>query len=101
MTNLRRIAVAALFIMGMAATGWAQDGVITGKVTDPSGAVLPGVDLTLTSTALLVPRTAVTDEQGSYRIGLLPPGAYTLRFALQGFGAVVREGVQLTAGFTS
>jgi hypothetical protein len=101
MTNFRRIAVAALFIVGIASTGRAQDGVITGKVTDASGAVLPGVALTLTSTALLVPRSAVSDEQGGYRFGLLPPGAYTLKFELQDFGAVVREGIQLTAGFTS
>jgi len=45
--------------------------------------------------------SAVSDEQGAYRFSLLPPGAYTVRFALQGFGTVVREGVTLTPGFTS
>ena len=43
----------------------------------------------------------VSDEQGNYRFSLLPPGTYTVRFALQGFGTVVREGVTLTPGFTS
>ena len=46
-------------------------------------------------------RNTVTDLQGGYRFGLLPPGTYAVKFALSGFGTVVREGIQLTAGFTS
>jgi hypothetical protein len=46
-------------------------------------------------------RTSVTDEQGGYRFGLLPPGIYTIKFELQGFTSVVREGIGLTAGFTA
>ena len=57
--------------------------------------------LTLTSTAVMGVRTTVTDEQGNYRIGFLPPGSYSLKFELQGFGSVLREGIQMTAGFTS
>ncbi len=44
---------------------------------------------------------AVSDEQGAYRFGLLPPGTYTVRFELPGFATVVREGITLTPGFTS
>jgi hypothetical protein len=101
MSNLRRIAVAAWLVLIVAVPCWAQEGVITGRVTDASGAVLPGVDLTLTSTAVMGLRSAVTDQQGAYRFGLLPPGTYTLKFGLPGFATVVREGIQLTAGFTS
>src|ERR1043166_3742034 len=101
MRELRRVGLAALFVLGLTATAWAQDGVITGRVSDPSGAVLPGVTLTLTSPAVQGTRTTVTDEQGLYRVGFLPPGTYTLKFELQGFGSVQREGIQMTAGFTS
>src|SRR5688500_6134043 len=101
MTTLKTVITAALFIIAFASPGWAQDGVITGSVADPSGAVLPGVNLSLTSTSVMGVRSAVSDDQGGYRFGLLPPGVYTVKFELQGFNAVVREGIELTAGFTS
>src|SRR2546421_9920489 len=101
MRNIRRVGLTAFFVLAETATCWAQDGVITGRVTDRSGAVLPGVDLTLTSNAVMGVRNTVTDLQGGYRFGLLPPGTYAVKFALSGFGTVVREGIQLTAGFTS
>jgi hypothetical protein len=101
MSNFRRIAVAAWFVLLGTVPCWAQEGVITGRVTDSSGAVLPGVDLTLTSTAVMGIRSTVTDQQGAYRFGLLPPGTYTVKFGLAGFATVVRAGIQLTAGFTS
>ena len=97
----RRVVFAACLLLVGAATVHAQDGVITGRITDPSGATLPGVDVSLTSPALIGGRSTVSDEQGSYRFALLPPGAYSVRFQLQGFGTVVREGVTLTPGFTS
>ena len=101
MSIVRRVGFAVCLVLVAAATGWAQDGVITGRVTDPSGATLPGVDVSLTSPALLGGRVAVSDEQGNYRFGLLPPGVYSVRFQLQGFGTVIREGITLTPGFTS
>jgi hypothetical protein len=101
MARLTRIPLAALFTWLVAATCFAQDGVITGRVTDSSGAALPGVNLSLTGTSIMAVRSALSDEQGGYRFGLLPPGEYALKLELQGFNTVVREGIQLTAGFTS
>jgi hypothetical protein len=98
---VRRVAVAACLLLVGAANVRAQDAVITGRISDPSGATLPGVDVTLTSPALLGGRSTVSDEQGNYRFALLPPGAYSVRFQLQGFSTVIREGVTLTPGFTS
>ena len=46
-------------------------------------------------------RDVITDEQGGYRFDFLPPGVYALKFELPGFRALVREGIQMTAGFTS
>ena len=45
---------------------------LNGRVTDSSGAVLPGVTVTATQTATGLVRTAVTDESGSYLISNLP-----------------------------
>src|SRR3989441_1086930 len=86
----------------MTATCWAQqDGVITGKITDGSGAVLPGVGLELTGPAVMGTRTAVSDETGTYRFGLVPPGVFTVKYELPGFKTLVREGIQASAGFTA
>jgi len=101
MRTVFRVGFAVCLLLISAASSWAQDGVITGRITDPSGGSLPGVDVSLTSPALLGGRSVVSDEQGSYRFALLPPGVYSLRFQLQGFATVIREGVTLTPGFTS
>jgi hypothetical protein len=75
---------------------------IIGQVTDASGAVLPGVTVTLTSPALQVPEmTAVTDERGEYRLTTLPIGTYTATYELNGFQTSRREGIRLTVGFTA
>src|ERR1700730_13223378 len=74
----------------------AQGGSVTGTVKDTSGAVLPGVTVEAVAPALLAPRAVETDTSGIYRIIDLPPGMYTISFALAGFNKVVREGVELS-----
>ncbi|HEU4690723.1 MAG TPA: TonB-dependent receptor [Vicinamibacterales bacterium] len=101
MSIVRRVGFAVCLLLAAESAAWAQDGVITGRIADPSGATLPGVDVALTSPALVGGRSVVSDEQGTYRFALLPPGVYSVRFQLQGFGTVVREGITLTPGFTS
>jgi hypothetical protein len=79
-----------------------SSGTIGGVVKDESGAVLPGVTVEAASPALIEKvRTAVTDEQGVYRIVDLRPGLYTVTFTLTGFGTFRREGIELTTGFTA
>ena len=87
--------------LALAAPAAAQSA-IAGVVKDTSGAVLPGVSVEVASPALIErTRSAVTDEAGQYKIIDLRPGVYTLRFQLQGFGTVTREGVELPATFTA
>ena len=75
---------------------------ITGVVRDASGAVLPGVTIEASSPALIeVSRTAVTDDQGVFRIVDLRPGTYRVTFTLQGFRSFVRDGLVLTSAFTA
>ena len=64
---------------------------ITGTVRDSSNAVMPGVTVEAASPAVLTPRTAVTEDNGVYRILDLPPGAYTVTYTLAGFSRVVRS----------
>lgn len=87
--------------------GWhptfAQTGsAIAGTVRDSSGGALPGVTIEVASPALIEKvRSAVTDEQGLYRVIDLRPGQYVVTFALAGFTSVRREGIELTASFTA
>jgi hypothetical protein len=77
-------------------------GVIAGQVTDSTGAILPGVTVEAGSPVLIEgSRVAVTDGQGRYQIADLRPGTYKVTFALPGFRTIVREGIELTAGFTA
>ena len=63
----------------------AGTGALTGTVTDPTGAVVPNVTVTLTSSDTNQARTANTGADGTYKFGLLPPGTYRIRFAAPGF----------------
>jgi hypothetical protein len=63
----------------------AGTGALTGTVTDATGAIVPGVTVTLTSTDTNQTRSAITGEDGSYRFALLPPGTYGVRFTIPGF----------------
>src|SRR5688500_4787898 len=69
---------------------------IVGAVRDESGGVLPGVTVEAASPAIIEKvRTAVTDDQGRYRIEALRPGIYKLTFSLTGFSTVVREKIEV------
>jgi hypothetical protein len=81
---------------------WAQTtGEIFGKVTDESGAVLPGVQVTITSPVLLQPMSATTSETGSFQFPRLAVATYTVKFELPGFKTIVKEGIQITVGFNA
>lgn len=66
-------------------------GTLAGLARDTTGAVLPGVSVTLTGSVLAVPRTAVTNEHGGYEIDGLPRGRYVVEAALSGFRPEVAE----------
>ncbi|HTI40753.1 MAG TPA: carboxypeptidase regulatory-like domain-containing protein [Vicinamibacterales bacterium] len=97
-----RVIVASLVVLLVTPAIVRAQASIAGQVKDASGAVLPGVTVEASSPALIEQvRTVVTGSTGQYRIELLPPGTYTVTFALGGFSTVKREGVQLTGTFTA
>src|SRR3954470_5696686 len=78
------------------------DAVILGRVTDESGAVLPGVTVTAASPALQIGQMSdTTNASGEYRLAPLPIGTYTIEYSLPGFQTLRRPDVRLTAGFTA
>jgi outer membrane receptor for ferrienterochelin and colicin len=77
-------------MLALAAPAAAQTtptGTVTGKVVDPEGLVLPGVTVTVSSSALQGTRTAVSSANGDYIIPFLPAGDYKIAFELSGFAA--------------
>src|SRR5262245_45118549 len=102
-TLIRVLIVITLCVVGIS-PALAQTGstsALTGRVTDPTGAVIPGVEVTATSAATNQPRTVVTAEDGVYRIPLLEPGAYRVRFSLAGFKTAEVMGINLVVTETA
>ncbi|MGH9582765.1 MAG: carboxypeptidase-like regulatory domain-containing protein, partial [Bryobacteraceae bacterium] len=79
---------------------WAQTyaGSLTGVVSDPSGAVIPGARATLTDEQRGLKYPAATDSSGRYLIRNLPPGNYELSVSAPGMQLYNRPGITLTVG---
>ena len=91
---------AAVWVLaGIPATAQQTESRIIGTVADQNGAILPGVTVTVTSSATGQVRTAVSDEQGRFTITNLGPGTYQVAFELSGF-APRREDLTLGVGET-
>src|SRR5436189_4953771 len=71
---------------------------ILGTVRDTSGALVPGVSITVKHTESGLTRTVVSSERGSYNVPLLPVGAYEITTTMPGFKQGVRSGINLVVG---
>lgn len=77
-------------------SAWAQNlGSVRGRVTDASGAAMPGTTVEIVNQGTNVTRTVVTDSTGTYVLTALNPGIYTIRVKRQGFSTFVRRNVQV------
>jgi hypothetical protein len=96
-TLLRALPIAAILCAMAAGTAFAQAATaqISGRVTDETGAVLPGVTVNVTQTQTGLVRSAVSNEVGAFSFPSLPLGPYRLEAALQGFRSFVQEGITL------
>jgi hypothetical protein len=74
-----------------------RTGSIYGKVVDDKGAPLPGVSITLESTQIPA-QTATSGASGGFRFANLPPGIYSVNFAIEGFTEVRQEEVRVSTG---
>src|SRR5436309_8474231 len=95
-------AVGALTVLLTTTSAWAQlsTAQLSGRITDESGAVLPGVTVTATQTDTGLTRSVTTDEKGTYVLPNLPTGPYRLEAALQGFRTYSRTGIVLQVAAT-
>jgi len=89
------VILASALVCGAAA--WSQEfrAALVGRVTDPSGAPVPGASVAVTQLDTNVLYRAATTETGDYTLPLLPPGRYRLEVDRTGFRKFVRDGLSL------
>ena len=103
--NVIRPALALLAVLGLvtaaplaAARAQGETARMTGRVTDASGAALPGVTVTVTPAKSGKPLVVVTDAVGQYQTPAIPPGSYAVAFEMPGFETRTNPSVVLNAG---
>ncbi|HEY2933180.1 MAG TPA: carboxypeptidase-like regulatory domain-containing protein [Acidobacteriota bacterium] len=103
MAVFTRVALVSLILTSILTSSiFAQDprGTITGRVTDSTGSVVPGVEVRATKLDTGVAATAITNDSGAYALPFLLPGNYRITSELPGFKKYVRDGVQVRVSET-
>src|SRR5690242_9892785 len=89
---MKKLLVAAAVLAFSASSLFAQTfGGVTGRVTDASGAMIPGSSVTLTNVNTNAIRSVITTEAGAYTFPSVPPGSYRLKAELPGFKTAAIE----------
>src|SRR5215475_11542199 len=97
MNRLTTICV-SICVLAMAAFAQADRAILSGTVTDPSGAAIAGVHVEVTDTATGLRREAKTGEAGSYSIGSLAVGVYRAAFSHDSFQTMQYDSLTLLVG---
>lgn len=90
-----RVLFLALLACAAAVTAFSQTAQVTGRISDQSGAVVPGAQITLTNPATSINREAVSNDEGYFTIPLVQPGEYRIAVKKDGFKPVVQSGITL------
>lgn len=100
--KLLLIVTFVIFIFSSVYSQIIQTGTLSGIIKDTQQNPLPGVSITITSPALIVPKMVMlSNENGFYRFPALPPGLYNVTFELSGFKKLIREGIRIRVGETT
>jgi Carboxypeptidase regulatory-like domain len=100
MFSFKRISVCLFIVCVFSSFALAQEfrGSISGRVTEASGAAVPGATVTITNVATNTTTTAITNESGDYLVLFLNPGQYAVAVEAQGFKKTVRQGIEIRVG---
>ncbi|MEM7481677.1 MAG: TonB-dependent receptor [Acidobacteriota bacterium] len=93
-----RFLLASLLLFALPASGQFARSSLAGTVSDEQGQSLPGVVVTATDVDLGASRTTETTDRGTYTLHGLRPGTYRVRFDLDGFRSIEKEGLRLLVG---
>ena len=92
---LKWILLPALFLWPAASFAQMTSGTILGKVTDPSGAAVPGAQVTITNPGTKSAKVFATDENGNYIVSYLLSGSYEVTAEKVGFKKSTQTGITL------
>jgi outer membrane receptor protein involved in Fe transport len=92
------VGLCVLLLLEAAVSAQRTTGDLSGVVRDATGAVLPGVTVSVKGSNIAGAQTTVTGEAGTYRLLNLPPGTYEVTFELSGFRTHVLQGVRINLG---
>ncbi len=95
------IALTAALAADLGAQNVSTTGQIRGRITSAEGGAVPGVVLTAVNTETGFRRTALSDEDGTFVVRLLPPGTYDLATEVIGYRAETRAGLRVVIGQSS
>jgi len=95
----RRYLLFAISVALVSTWGWSQTqlGTVFGTITDPTGAVITGAQVTVSSLSTGLKRDALSDMKGQYHVVGLATGKYTVRIDKEGFQTEIREGIVISA----
>ena len=96
--RMRFLLILAVALIGFSASTFAQQATIVGTVTDPSGAVVPNVNVTLTNIDTGLSKVYPTNDAGQYVAPDLQIGHYSVRATASGFKLAEQKGIVLTVG---
>ena len=92
------LGLAVLMLCGSLAMAQLTQGTLSGVVRDETGAVIPGVDISISNVATGVSRSTISDDEGRFTAPNLASGEYQVRAELAGFRTTVLEGIGVTVG---
>lgn len=94
---VRKLVLLLALFAAASGNAWSQEsrGSITGTVTDPQNAVIPGAAVVITNTDTNVSATTTTNQTGYFEVNLLNPGKYTVSVESAGFKKSVKTGLEL------
>lgn len=95
------VVLIGLLAFGVLAHGQGTSASLTGHVSDPSGAAIPGATISMTNPDTGLKQTVKSDAVGEYRLSTLPLGTYSLEIDAAGFAHYVQTGIQLTANLAA
>src|SRR5437763_747227 len=97
---MKRILLTSLLLcIALPVSGFAQgNATVNGTVSDASGALIPGVEISATNINTGIVATTLSNEAGAYQFSSLQPGTYTLAAMLTGFETATYENVRLSQG---
>jgi hypothetical protein len=89
------VLVCALLLLTGVMPGQDTRGTINGKITDPSGAVVPGASVVVTNVAMGIKTTVTANQDGYYQALFLNPGVYQIEAVAQGFKKALRDRIEV------